>query len=167
MQKNHAIIAGIAVVIGMIAGIVYGVRAGNAVIPVVAFLAGAVLLLLIRRNIGTVIEDEWTLLVEQKAATLHLRVHLRSRAEELFRRLGVAIDPGAICRNLTVPSLSRPFRMSLSTLRYWLEHGVVHGRLAANSDVRDEAKWPEDGGHPAGVCHPHRNGIDPVAGLVP
>lgn len=70
MQKNHAIIAGIAVVIGMIAGIVYGVRAGNAVIPVVAFLAGAVLLLLIRRNIGTVIEDEWTLLVEQKAATL-------------------------------------------------------------------------------------------------
>jgi len=26
----------------------------------------------------------------------------RSRAEDLFRRLGVAIDPGAICRNLTI-----------------------------------------------------------------
>jgi len=72
MQKNHAIIAGIVVIIAMNAGIMYGVKAGNAAIPVFAFLAGAGLLLLIQRNVSTVIEDEWTLLVEQKATNLTL-----------------------------------------------------------------------------------------------
>ncbi|HPD75382.1 MAG TPA: DUF2178 domain-containing protein [Methanoregulaceae archaeon] len=70
MQKNTAMIAGIAIVIAMIAGIVYGVRAGNPVIPVIAFLAGAGLLFLMKRNVTGVIEDEWTRLVEQKAANL-------------------------------------------------------------------------------------------------
>jgi uncharacterized membrane protein len=74
MQKNHATIAGIAVVIAMIAGIMYGVRAGNAVVPVVAFLAGSGLLFLIKSNINTVIEDEWTQLVEQKAASLTMNL---------------------------------------------------------------------------------------------
>jgi uncharacterized membrane protein len=69
MQKNHATIAGIAVVVVMIAGIMYGVRAGNAAIPVFSFFAGFGLLFLIKRNVDTVIEDEWTLLVEQKAST--------------------------------------------------------------------------------------------------
>jgi uncharacterized membrane protein len=70
MQKNHATLAGIAVVIVMIAGIMYGVKAGNAAVSVFAFLACAGLLFLIKRSIDTVIEDEWTRLVEQKAATL-------------------------------------------------------------------------------------------------
>ena len=56
----------------MNAGIMYGVKAGNAAIPVFAFLAGVGLLLLIQRNVSTVIEDEWTRLVEQKAANLTL-----------------------------------------------------------------------------------------------
>jgi uncharacterized membrane protein len=72
MQKNHATIAGIAVVIAMIAGIMYGVRAGNAPVSVFMFLAGSGLLFVIKRNVSTVIEDEWTLLVEQKAANLTL-----------------------------------------------------------------------------------------------
>lgn len=74
MQKNHALIAGIVVFIAMIAGIMYGVRAGIAAIPVFSFLAGAGLLFLIKRNVSTVIEDEWTLLVEQKASALTLNV---------------------------------------------------------------------------------------------
>lgn len=74
MQKNHAYGAGIVVIIAMIAGIMYGVRAGNAAITVFSFLGGAGLLLLLKRNVSTVIEDEWTLLVEQKAAALTLNV---------------------------------------------------------------------------------------------
>jgi uncharacterized membrane protein len=72
MQKNHATIAGIAVVIAMIAGIMYGVKAGNAAVSVFSFLAGCGLIFLIKRNVNTVIEDEWTRLVEQKAASLTL-----------------------------------------------------------------------------------------------
>jgi uncharacterized membrane protein len=72
MQKNHAIIAGFAVVIAMIAGIIFGVRAGTAAVSVFSFLAGSGLLFLIKRNVTTVIEDEWTRLVEQKSATLTL-----------------------------------------------------------------------------------------------
>lgn len=72
MQKNHALLAGTAVVIAMIAGIMYGVRAGVAAIPVFSFLAGAGLLFFLKRNVSTVIEDEWTVLVEQKAAALTL-----------------------------------------------------------------------------------------------
>lgn len=70
MQKNHATIAGIAVIVAMIAGIMYGVKTGNAALSVVMFLACSGLLFLIRRNVSTVIEDEWTQLVEQKAANL-------------------------------------------------------------------------------------------------
>jgi uncharacterized membrane protein len=70
MQKNHATLAGIAVVMMMIAGIMYGVKAGNAGVSVFSFLACAGLLFLIKRSVDTVIEDEWTRLVEQKAATL-------------------------------------------------------------------------------------------------
>jgi len=74
MQKNHATIAGIAVAVAMIAGIMYGVRAGNAAIPVLSFLAGSGLLFLLKRNVDTVIEDEWTLLVEQKASTMTMNL---------------------------------------------------------------------------------------------
>jgi uncharacterized membrane protein len=74
MQKNHATIAGIAVVVAMIAGIMYGVRAGNAAVPVLSFLAGSLLLFLLRRNVDTVIEDEWTLLVEQKASAMTMNL---------------------------------------------------------------------------------------------
>lgn len=74
MQKNPATIIGIAVVIAMLAGIMYGVRAGNPAIPVIAFLAGAALLFLLKRNVTSVIEDEWTRLVEQKAANLTMNV---------------------------------------------------------------------------------------------
>lgn len=74
MRKNHAYGAGIVVIIAMIAGIMYGVRAGNPAITVFSFLGGAGLLLLLKRNVSTVIEDEWTLLVEQKAAALTLNV---------------------------------------------------------------------------------------------
>lgn len=70
MQKNHAPLAGIGVVIAMIAGIMYGVRAGNAAISVFAFLAGTGILFLVKRSVDAVIEDEWTMLVEQKAANL-------------------------------------------------------------------------------------------------
>ncbi len=70
MQKNLATAAGIIVVIAMAAGIVHGVRAGNAAITVFSFLAGLVLLFLLKRGVTAVIEDEWTLLVEQKAAGL-------------------------------------------------------------------------------------------------
>lgn len=72
MKENHAILAGIVVMIAMIAGIMYGVKAGNAAISVVAFLACASLLFLIKRSVEVVIEDEWTTLVAQKAATLTL-----------------------------------------------------------------------------------------------
>jgi uncharacterized membrane protein len=74
MQKNHAIIAGIAVVIVMIAGIMFGVKAGYVVVSVFSFLACAGLLFLIKRSVDTVIEDEWTRLVEQKAATLTMNI---------------------------------------------------------------------------------------------
>jgi uncharacterized membrane protein len=74
MKKNHATIAGIAIVIAMIAGIMYGVRAGNAAISVISFLACSGLLLLVKRSVDIVIEDEWTLLVEQKAATLTMNL---------------------------------------------------------------------------------------------
>ena len=72
MKSSQATTAGIIVLIGMIAGIMYGVRTGNAVIPLAAFLAGAFLLLVIKRSVSTVIEDEFTRLVEQKAATVAL-----------------------------------------------------------------------------------------------
>ena len=72
MRKNHAIIAGVAVVIVMIAGIMYGVREGIAMIPVLAFLGGLAVLYLLKRSVETVIEDEWTGLVEGKAAVMSL-----------------------------------------------------------------------------------------------
>jgi uncharacterized membrane protein len=72
MQKNHVTIAGIAVVIAMIAGIMYGVWAGNAAVSIFSFLAGAGLLFLLKRSVDAVIEDEWTRLVEQKAANMTL-----------------------------------------------------------------------------------------------
>lgn len=74
MKPNHATLAGIVIVIGMVAGIMYGVRAGNAAIPLAAFLAGAFLLVMVRRSVSAVIEDEWTRLVGQKAATMTLDV---------------------------------------------------------------------------------------------
>jgi uncharacterized membrane protein len=72
MKKNHAIIAGIAVVIAMCAGTVYGVRAGNAAVPIIAFLAGVFLLFYLKNHVDSVIEDEWTRLVEQKATSMAL-----------------------------------------------------------------------------------------------
>lgn len=72
MKKDHAILAGIAVIIAMIAGIMYGVRTGNAAIPVAAFLIGVLLLLLLETRVDSVIEDEWTRLVQQKATFMTL-----------------------------------------------------------------------------------------------
>jgi uncharacterized membrane protein len=69
MQKNHAILAGIVIVFAMSAGIVEGVRVGNPTVPVIAILAGPVILILISRSIDAVAEDAWTRLVDQKAAT--------------------------------------------------------------------------------------------------
>lgn len=74
MKSGHATIVGIIVLAGMVAGIMYGVKTDNAAIPPAAFLAGAFLLLLIKRSVSTVIEDEFTRLVEQKAATMTLNV---------------------------------------------------------------------------------------------
>lgn len=74
MQKDHATLAAIAVVLAKVAGVMYGVRTGNAAISVLSFLACFGLLFLIKRNISTVIEDEWTLLVEQKAANLAMNL---------------------------------------------------------------------------------------------
>jgi uncharacterized membrane protein len=56
----------------MVAGIMYGVREGIAIVPVFAFLAGLAILFLLKRSIGTVIEDEWTRLVEGRAALMSL-----------------------------------------------------------------------------------------------
>lgn len=72
MKKDHAIIAGIAVVIAMCAGIMYGVRAGNAAVPLIAFLGGVFLLFFLKNRVDSVIEDDWTRLVEGKAATMSL-----------------------------------------------------------------------------------------------
>jgi uncharacterized membrane protein len=72
MKKDHAIIAGIAVVIAMWAGIAYGTRAGNAAIPPIAFLAGVFLLFCLKNRVDSVIEDDWTRLVEGTAATMSL-----------------------------------------------------------------------------------------------
>jgi uncharacterized membrane protein len=72
MKKDHAIIAGIAVVIAMCAGTVYGMRTGNAAIPLTAFLAGVFLLFYLKNHVDSVIEDEWTRLVEQKATSMAL-----------------------------------------------------------------------------------------------
>jgi uncharacterized membrane protein len=74
MQKNHATITGIVVFVAMTAGIMYGVRAGNPVVSVFSFLAGAVLISLLKRGVDSVIEDEWTRLVEQKTANLTMNV---------------------------------------------------------------------------------------------
>ena len=70
MKKDHAMLAGIAVAIGMCAGIAYGVRAGNAAVPLITFLVGVFLLLILKKRVDSVIEDEWTRLVEQKAASM-------------------------------------------------------------------------------------------------
>jgi uncharacterized membrane protein len=72
MKKNHAIIAGIAVVIAMCAGTLYGVRAGNAAVPIITFLAGVFLLYYLKNHVDSIIEDEWTRLVEQKATSMTL-----------------------------------------------------------------------------------------------
>lgn len=72
MKSSHATLAGVAVVTGMCAGIVYGVRAGNAALTITAFLLGVFLLFLVRRSVTTVMEDEWTRLVEGKSASLTL-----------------------------------------------------------------------------------------------
>ena len=72
MQKNHAILAGIICFIATMAGVMYGVKNGNAAIAVVSMLACTVLLWHITRSVSPVIEDEWTVLVEQKAAYLTL-----------------------------------------------------------------------------------------------
>jgi len=72
MKKNHAILAGIAVVIAMCAGTAYGVRAGNAAVPIIAFLAGVFLLFYLKNHVDSIIEDEWTRLVEQKATSMAL-----------------------------------------------------------------------------------------------
>jgi uncharacterized membrane protein len=72
MQKNHAILAGIICFIAMMAGVMYGVKNGNAAIAVVSMLACGVLLWHIKRSVSPIIEDEWTALVDQKAASLTL-----------------------------------------------------------------------------------------------
>lgn len=72
MQKNHATLAGIICFIVTMAGVMYGVKIGNAAIAVVSMLVCGVLLWHIKRSVSPVIEDEWTALVEQKAASLTL-----------------------------------------------------------------------------------------------
>jgi uncharacterized membrane protein len=72
MKKDHAMLAGIAVVIVMCAGIVYGVRAGIAAVPLIAFLAGVLLLFYLKNRVDAVIDDEWTRLVEQKSTSMAL-----------------------------------------------------------------------------------------------
>jgi uncharacterized membrane protein len=72
MQKNHATLAGIVCFIVTMAGVMYGVKIGNSAIAVVSMLAGGVLLWHIKRSVSPIIEDEWTALVEQKAASLTL-----------------------------------------------------------------------------------------------
>jgi uncharacterized membrane protein len=72
MQKNHATLAGIVCFIVTMAGVMYGVKIGNSAIAVVSMLAGGVLLWHIKRSGSPIIEDEWTALVEQKAASLTL-----------------------------------------------------------------------------------------------
>ncbi len=72
MKKNHAILAGVAVVIAMVAGIMYGVRAGIPTITVFAFVAALAILYLLKRSVETVIEDEWTRVVEGRAAVMSL-----------------------------------------------------------------------------------------------
>ena len=72
MQKNHATLAGIICFIVTMAGVMYGVKIGNSAIAVVSMLACGVLLWHIKRSVSPIIEDEWTALVEQKAASLTL-----------------------------------------------------------------------------------------------
>lgn len=72
MKKKYALLAGIGVVIAMCAGIMYGVREGNTTIPLIAFLAGLFLLFILKNRVDSVIEDEWTRLVEQKSASMAL-----------------------------------------------------------------------------------------------
>lgn len=83
MQKNHAIIAGITV-------------------SVFSFLAGAGLLFLLKRSVDSVIDDELTLLVEQKAANLTLKVRLSSLLWSIWFSLRYAV------RNKTMIWLSIP-----------------------------------------------------------
>jgi uncharacterized membrane protein len=86
MKKSHALLAAIAVAIAMCAGIAYGVRAGNAALPLVAFLVGVFLLLILKNRVDPVIGDEWTRLVEQKAAPMTLNT-----AAVLFAIIGLLL----------------------------------------------------------------------------
>jgi uncharacterized membrane protein len=74
MQKNHATIAGIVGFIAMIAGVMYGVKSGIAAIAVVSMCAAGLLIWYLKRSVSPVIEDEWTSLVGQKAASLTLSI---------------------------------------------------------------------------------------------
>ncbi|MFA4861254.1 DUF2178 domain-containing protein [Methanoregula sp.] len=70
MQKNHATIAGIICFIAMIAGVMYGVKSGIAAIAIISMCAAGLLIWYLKRSVSPVIEDEWTNLVGQKAASL-------------------------------------------------------------------------------------------------
>lgn len=107
MEKNPATIAGIAVLIVMTAGIMYGVKAGNPAVPLVVFLACAGLLFLIKRNVTTVIEDEWTRLVEQKAANLALNA-----TAFIFTVIGLFL--------ITISSPSRNYDQAVYTIAAFL-----------------------------------------------
>lgn len=74
MKSSHAIVAGIVVVSCMCAGIMFGVRTGNSAIAVASFIAGSLLVFTLKRNVDTVIEDEWTRVVGLKAASATLNV---------------------------------------------------------------------------------------------
>lgn len=74
MQKNHAILIGILCFIAMIAGVMYGVKTGIAAIAIISMLAEGLVIWYLKKSVSPVIEDEWTVLVEQKASTLTLNV---------------------------------------------------------------------------------------------
>lgn len=74
MKPNQSTFVGIIVVIGMCGGIMYGVTLGNTVVSLSAFLLGSFLLFMIKRSVDSVIEDEWTKLVEQKASAMTMNI---------------------------------------------------------------------------------------------
>jgi uncharacterized membrane protein len=74
LQKNHATLIGIVGFIAMIAGVMYGVKSGIAAIAVVSMCAAGILIWYLKRSVSPVIEDEWTSLVGQKAASLTMNI---------------------------------------------------------------------------------------------